>query len=609
MQRIRGYIFRSFQFCFRVFTDFGKATLLVKIILFFYLAGFLFVSESKAQPIVAFESIFPEQKAILQKSYTIYRKSKVKETDSLMVKKELRSALEWLFSKGYLEARFDSLSCKDGDCKAWWFTGSRYEWAELRMSGKDEFVFISAGIRDRFYRNKPFSPGAYAIMAKKVLDWCSNNGYPFALVHLDSVQTEGAGLKARFALDKGDPVVMDTALIKGTVKISEAYNYLGIKPGAPFNGSLLSKVSIRLREIPFVTEARPFELEFTPGKARPVLFLQSRKASQFNGVVGVQPDNVNPGKVFVTGDVRLRLLNAFGKAELLDLNWSNPLPRSQDLKVKFSYPFLFSLPVGVEGELMLFKKDSTFLELNRQIGFRYFFAGNNSFRVFFGRKTSNLISTKGYENITSLPPFADVGANTYGLGLLFQRLDYRLNPRQGFSVDVNAGAGVRVIDKNARINPEAYDSLDLRSTQYKAEGIVDFYIPLFSRAVMNIGAIGGWMQNESIFSNELYRFGGLRSLRGFDEASLLASSYVIGKAEYRFILEQNSYLLLFYNRAWYEDQSREKLLTDTPFGFGAGITFDTKLGIFSFTYALGSQQGNPIEFRAAKVHFGLVNYF
>lgn len=611
MQRTHSNIFRYLPSGFVVFVNFGKAIQLVKLQYVLCLGLVFFATETPAQHIVAFESNNPEHQPVLQKCYMVYRKAKVKETDSMLVQAELRRSLEWLFSKGYLEARFDSLSCKERDCKAWWFTGDRYEWAALRMSGMDEFIFTSAGIRDKFYRNKPFSPAAYAVMAKKVLNWCSNNGYPFALVHLDSVLIEGSGLNARFTVDKGDPVLMDTALIKGTVKISEAYlyNYLGIKPGVPFNGTLLSKVSVRLKEIPFVTEARPFELEFTPGKARPVLFLQSRKASQFNGVVGVQPDNANPGKVFVTGDVRLRLLNAFGKAELLDLNWSNPLPRSQDLKIKFSYPFLFALPVGVEGELMLFKKDSTFLELNRQVGFRYFFAGNNSFRLFLGRKTSNLISTKGYENITTLPPFADVGVNTFGLGLLFQQLDYRLNPRRGFSIDVNAGAGVRVIDKNARINREAYDSLDLRTTQYKVEGTFDFYLPLFSRAVINIGAMGGWMQNESIFSNELYRFGGLRTLRGFDEASLLASSFVVGKLEYRFILEQNSYLLLFYNRAWYEDQSREKLLTDTPYGFGAGITFDTRLGIFSFTYALGSQQSNPIEFRAAKVHFGLVNYF
>ncbi|MBK7965426.1 MAG: BamA/TamA family outer membrane protein [Bacteroidetes bacterium] len=294
---------------------------------------------------------------------------------------------------------------------------------------------------------------------------------------------------------------------------------------------------------------------------------------------------------------------------MFDLNWSNPLPRSQDLKVKFSYPFLFSLPVGVEGELTLFKRDSIFLELNRQIGFRYFISGNNSFRFFLGRKTSSLISTKGYENVTTLPAFADVGTNTFGLGFQFQQLDYRLNPRKGFAIDLNGGAGLREIKRNANINKVVYDSIDLKNTQYKAELQFDFYIPVFSRSVINIGGLGAWLESENIFSNEMYRFGGLKTLRGFDEASLLASTYGIGKIEYRFILETNSYLLLFFNQAWFENKGRETIVSDTPYGFGAGITFDTKLGIFSFNYALGSQQDSPIEFKAAKIHFGLVNYF
>ncbi len=589
--------------CFSLFRP-GKAFLLLIIFL-------LFFNQVRAQTIMSFEGYDKSNHKYLEAAFNAYRKAKVPSADSLMVKRELRKALEYLYANGFLEARLDSISGIVEGSRAWWFTGKQYTWAALRFDEKDEFIFSAAGVRDRVIRNKPFSPGSYANLTRKVLNWCTDNGYPFAIVKLDSVRTEEGILQAAFLIDRGGVFTLDTALIKGNAKISQAYlyNYLGIKPGALFNDNLLRKVPVRIKEIPFVAEGRPFEIEFSKERARPVLFLQSKKASQFNGVVGVQPDNANPGKVFVTGDVRLRLLNAFGKAELLDINWSNPLPRSQDLKVKFSYPFIFSLPLGVEGDLMLFKKDSTFLELNRQVAFRYFFSGNNSFRVILGRKTSSLISTKGYENISTLPPFADVGSNTYGLGLQYQQLDYRLNPRKGFSLDVNAAAGIREIDKNARINEEAYDSLDLKTTQYKSEGQLEVYFPLFNRAVVNFGLAGGWLYTERIFSNELYRFGGLRSLRGFDEASLLASAFVIGKLEYRFILEQNSYLLLFYNRAWYEDQSREKLLTDTPFGFGAGITFDTKLGIFSFTYALGSQQGNPIEFRAAKVHFGLVNYF
>ena len=46
---------------------------------------------------------------------------------------------------------------------------------------------------------------------------------------------------------------------------------------------------------------------------------------------------------------------------------------------------------------------------------------------------------------------------------------------------------------------------------------------------------------ETMFQNELFRIGGLKTLRGFDEESIFASVYSIFTLEYRFILEQNSY--------------------------------------------------------------------
>jgi outer membrane protein assembly factor BamA len=567
----------------------------------------LLCSMSFAQAILSFQSKEADHKNVLTKAFSLYAKSSKNTIDSLVIISQLRKSLTQFHDAGYLEARLDSIA-RIGGKVAWWNLGPLYKVVEIKTAQEDDYLLSNGG---RLYPDKVFSPDAYARVTKNILNFSTNNGYPFALVRLDSVKVNEGKLTANLVVDRGNLVLLDTALIKGTAKVSAAYlnNYLGIKPGTVFNESILRKVSTRLKEIPFLVEARSFEIEFTKDRARPVLYLQDKKASQFNGVIGVQPDNANPGKVFLTGDIRLRLLNSFGRAELFDLNWSNPLPRSQDLKIKFSYPFLFSLPVGVEGDLTLFKRDSIFLELNRQIGFRYFVSGNNSFRFFLGRKTSSLISTKGYENVTTLPAFADVGTNTFGLGFQFQQLDYRLNPRKGFAIDLNGGAGLREIKKNANINKAVYDSINLKNTQYKAEIIFDFYIPVFNRSVINIGGLGAWLESENIFSNEMYRFGGLKTLRGFDEASLLASTYGLGKIEYRFILETNSYLLLFFNQAWFENKGRETILRDTPYGFGAGITFDTKLGIFSFNYALGSQQDSPIEFKAAKIHFGLVNYF
>ena len=581
---------------------------------YFILTGVLMMAKPVvAQPAseVSVNATEPVDRKLVLEIKAVFLKEKAGSTNLSAFYGQLRKGLSILYGAGYLEA---DVTYAGNDSSGWnisYQAGQRYTWARIRTNPLDDDILSSAGVNDRLLRKKVFTPVAYARLCEDILRYCTNNGYPFARVSLDSVVIERGAIDAYLLLDRGPLILTDTLLVRGNAKVTAAYlrNYLSLKPGEPFNEAVMRKIAVRLREIPFLTEARASEIEFTPETARPVLYLQSRKASQINGVIGVQPDNAGTGKVFVTGDVRLRLQNAFGKAELLDLNWSNPFPRSQDLKVKFSYPFLLSLPIGVEADLTLFKKDTTFLEINRQIGFRYFMAGNNSFRLFVGRKTSDLISTKGYENVLTLPAFADVSANTFGLGLQFQRLDYRLNPRKGYAVDLSAGAGVRTITRNPKINDEAYDSLDLRNTQYRGEIEADIYLPVFRRGVVNLGVKAGWVESENIFSNELFRFGGLKTLRGFDELSLNASAMAIVKAEYRFILEQNSYLLLFYNQAWYEDISREVYFSDTPYGYGAGITFETKLGIFSFLYALGSQQGNPVEFRSAKVHFGLINYF
>jgi hypothetical protein len=68
-------------------------------------------------------------------------------------------------------------------------------------------------------------------------------------------------------------------------------------------------------------------------------------------------------------------------------------------------------------------------------------------------------------------------------------------------------------------------------------------------------------------------------------------------------------MFLFFNQAYYEDRSKLSVFSDEPYGLGAGLNFETKAGIFSFTYAVGSLQDEPLSFKEAKIHFGLVNLF
>ena len=50
----------------------------------------------------------------------------------------------------------------------------------------------------------------------------------------------------------------------------------------------------------------------------------------------------------------------------------------------------------------------------------------------------------------------------------------------------------------------------------------------------------GYLESPGVFENELYRIGGLKTLRGFDEDSIFASFYTIGPLETRYLLERNS---------------------------------------------------------------------
>ncbi|MBL0317529.1 MAG: hypothetical protein IPP69_17895 [Flavobacteriales bacterium] len=117
------------------------------------------------------------------------------------------------------------------------------------------------------------------------------------------------------------------------------------------------------------------------------------------------------------------------------------------------------------------------------------------------------------------------------------------------------------------------------------------------------------MVTPSIYENEMNRIGGLRTIRGIDEESLNTSSYLIGTIEYRLLYEENSALYLFADQGWYEKKSTNSFVTDTPIGFGAGVNFETKAGIFTLNYAIGQQFDNPILVRNAKVSFGFRNVF
>jgi len=387
-------------------------------------------------------------------------------------------------------------------------------------------------------------------------------------------------------------------------------NYLGIKSGDLYNEKLIRDIPIRIKELAFTDEYRTAEVEFgiEVNSTKLYVYVNHKKANDFNGIIGFMPDE-NTGELLITGDIELKLQNAIGKGEVVDVSWKKLQTQTQDLKARIQYPFLFDTPIGVDASLHIYRRDTTFSTVTTDLGIQYIFRGGDYVKVFWEQEQSNLISTFDLDIATELPEYADVVINSFGFGSKIEELDYRLNPTRGFDIVGQVGFGNKEIRQNPSINPVLYDSLALKSTRTKGQVTARYFIPFFNRHTFMIGNQSGILVNDNLFTNELFRIGGLKTLRGFDEESIFASSYSIFTLEYRFILEENSYFSVFYDQGWYENQSSTTFITDTPFGFGTGITFDTKIGIFSISYALGKQFSNPILFRAAKIHFGFVNFF
>jgi hypothetical protein len=578
-----------------------------KLIFVFYLFFSLICNAQKYSLKIIFIDSLNENITHFKKDFSSVKLFK----DSIAVRRSLNDLLYDLKENGFLAASVDSVLKDSITMSAYVFCGDKYLWGVLKKGNVPEDYLQGTGFRKKLFYQKPLKAEQISSVTSRILSNCENNGYPFATVKLDSISITDHQFSAALSLERNKFIKVDSIIIKGTATVVPVYlyNYIGIRPGDVYRELQIRKISSRMKELPFIHEVKQSQVLFTNNETKLYLFLENKKASQFDGVVGLLPDESKTGKFNLTGEVHLKLQNSLHRGEIIEFNWKQLPAQSQDLKVHLLYPFILNSPFGVDGNLAIFKKDSTYIDVTKNLGVQYSFTGNNYLKAFVTDKESDLQSTKGLENISVLPEYADITTLSYGTTIHYEKLDYRLNPRSGFSAEATASTGNRSIRKNSDINPLAYENVRLRTVTYQGELTADYYYSPGGRNVFNPGIISAYIYNPELFVNELYRIGGLKSLRGFDEESIYASQYLIGKFEYRYLLEQNSFLFTFFNMAWYKNHSRNNYVNDIPFGFGAGIDFETKIGIMSVSYALGKQFGNPVLFKNGKIHFGIVNYF
>lgn len=545
--------------------------------------------------------------------------------DSAQCIQKVNQVIHQLAELSYLTASVSNIQFSDSVCAITIHLGNAYKWIKLSGGNIPEDILTASGWRQNLFYNQLFNHQVYVQKIAQIISYLEQNGYPFAQVKLDSLQVVNDGISALLNLDKGDLVKFDTVEIIGDASIKSWYvaKYLGIKKDGLYNEQLLKRIDARLSQLPFLQITRPSLIYFVGATAKPVVYLTNKKSSSIDGIIGFAPgsDN-NKDKLLITGEANLKLQNLFGTGKAFDLAFRSFLNGSQELKTRITWPYIARSNIGVDYELNLLKFDSTFLDVKHDIGLQYRFVGSDYIKVFYSIQNTSLLNvdTNTVKVTKALPASNDLTVNLYGLNAKVVRYDYYLNPRKGFGFDVSAAVGSKQIIRNPTVDAikfaqpdgsvkSVYDTIKLSSTQYRLLFKGDVFIPLSQRSTIRLEGNLGHVQSPVLFFSELFRLGGIRTLKGFDEQAIFASSYGILNTEIRYLLQQNSHVMIFWNGAWYQNVIRKPTIEDTPYGFGAGLNFETGAGIFSLYYAVGKQFNNSIEFNKAKIHFGFVNYF
>ncbi len=527
--------------------------------------------------------------------------------------------------QGYATSSVDSIWVENNATHIQLFYGKKYNWVHFRTIGIDKNILEKAGYSDNDFKNKPFNIDEINTLKNKLIAVYQNNGYPFATIFLDSINIVENTIAANLQVNTILLYKIDSIKNVGNLKLKSIFlqRFLTIKNGSAYNISTLQDVDRKLRELPFVEIVQPSYLEMLGSGAALRLNVNNKKSSEASAIFGLQQDVNKVGKYLLTGDVNFDLKNLFGAGEALLLKYQSLQPKSPRLNIGYDKPYIFQSPYGLNFLADFYKRDTSFFQINAQVGFQFELTKFQLVKVFLQRQSTSLlpegVDTTKIRQQKVLPNIIDVAANNFGFVYEFKNTNYKFNPVKGNDITLTTTFGSKAIKKNNAIisieepgfNFESlYNNVQLKSYQIRVKLNAAHYFKLTKTSTVKAAANFGLYNSPAIFRNDVFQIGGNKLLRGFDEESIFATSYFTTTAEYHSLLSLNSYLFGFIDAGHTNTKFFNTNASNNFISTGLGILYETKSGLLNISLALGKRNDVPFSLgQAAKIHFGYINYF
>lgn len=501
---------------------------------------------------------------------------------------ETNNFLTTLFQSGYLESEIVN-NQKQNDTTFLF---------QFKLGKKTSHLNILVGKVNKIYLNDEYLLKNDTLklpinevqqLMDRILKRLEVSGYSLANIKLINFRKINQSLYADLSIEANKIRNVNDIIIEGFPKFPENFrqNVKKIFAKQIFNQSNLDKLYRTVESYRFVSQNRYPEILFTQDSTKIYLYLEKAKANRFDGFIGF--NNNESGKVNFNGYVDLLLHNLLHSGEQFSIFWKSDGNEQTTFDVRLQLPYIFKSSFGLKTELQIFKQDSTFQNTRTAIDLGYFFNYNK--RVYIGYQSSE---SSDIQNVNSnfISDFKNSFVTVQSEYTDFKIGDFLFSEKTTLFLKSGIGSRKSKIDNQSQFFVQA----ELKHNFY-----------LNPKNIFHLKSQNFYLKSNSYVVNELHRFGGINSIRGFNENSLQGSLFSSLLTEYRYVLTSGIYIHSIIDYGYFQDQTNN--LKDSLLGLGFGFGLLTKNGLFNLIYANGSIGNQEIKLSNSIVHISFKTSF
>lgn len=356
----------------------------------------------------------------------------------------------------------------------------------------------------------------------------------------------------------------------------------------PFNKDVIKKIHSDFNSLPFVTQNKYPEVLLTTDSTKVYLYLEKRKNNSFDGFLGFG-NNEETQKLQFNGYLDLNLYNNLNSGERFNLYWKNDGNKQSTFNLNLDLAYIFQSPMALKANLKIFKQDTIFQ--NSSFDFDLGYMINYNTKVYIGYKDN--VSEAIQKTPSSF--VKDLKSTFTTTTFEHKKIDFddSLFPDK-FSFSTKFGIGNRTASS-------------IKTNQFFTQLQLQYLLELNKKNYIHLKNDTYFLQSNDYFTNELYRFGGIQSIRGFNENSLQGNVFSGVFAEYRYVASSNLYFYSITDFGYYQDKANNS--KDQLYGLGFGFGLLSNGGLFNLVYANGNTGSQTIKLSNSIVQISFKTYF